>query len=82
MKIKNSSMKAKEKTHKSEQDILIEGLRKYGRKAYEATLANGVAATVLKGKNICRIEPNGEISIVARLAKAKVKVSNRTFRLK
>lgn len=75
-------MKAKEKIHKAEQDIIIEGLRKYGRSAYNATLANGVPATVLRGKNICRIEPNGEIYVVARLDKTRVKVSTKTFRLK
>ncbi len=76
-------MKAKIKTgHRVEQDIIIEGLRKYGRSAYNATLANGIPATVLKGKNICRIEPNGDVSVVARMEKTTTKVSHKTFKLK
>jgi len=76
-------MKAKEKTgHRAEQDIIIEELRKYGRSAYDATLANGVPATVLKGKNICRIEPNGDVSVVARMEKNTIKASHKTFKLK
>jgi len=43
-------MKAKVKIHTSEQDIIIEGLRKFGRNAYNATLANDVPVTVLQGK--------------------------------
>ena len=76
-------MKVKAKVeHKSEQDIIIEGLRKNGRSAYDATLANGIPATVLKGKNICRIEPNGDVSVVAKIEKSMVKIAHKTFRLK
>ena len=75
-------MKSKEKNYKAEKDIIIEGLRIFGRSAYDATLANGVSATVLRGKRICRIEPNGDISIVARLSKTKSKTSIKSFKLK
>jgi hypothetical protein len=75
-------MRSKVKNHKEEKDIIIEGLRILGRDAYEATLANGFSATVLRGKKICRIEPNGDVSIVARLAKTKSKTSMKSFKLK
>jgi len=75
-------MKAKIKVKKAEKDIIIEGLRRYGNRAYDATLANGVPATVLRGKNICRIEPNGDISIVVKMDKSRVKILHKTFRLK
>jgi hypothetical protein len=75
-------MKAKVKIHKTEQNIIIEGLRKYGRNAYNDTLANGIPVTVLRGQNICRIEPNGNVSVVAKMKKNTIKVSHKTFRLK
>ena len=75
-------MKAKVKIHTSEQDIIIEGLRKYGRNAYNANLANNVPVTVLQGKNICRIEPNGNVTVLVKMDKPAVKVSHRTFKLK
>jgi len=76
-------MKVKAKAeHRAEQDIIIEGLRKYGRSAYDATLANGIPATVLRGKNICRVEPNGDVSIIAKMMKTTTKVSHKTFKLK
>ena len=75
-------MKAKIIVKKSEQDVIIDGLRKYGRSAYNATLANGIPATVLKGKNICRIEPNGDVSVVAKMDQQMIKITHKTFRLK
>ena len=75
-------MKAKVKTPKTEQNIIIEGLRKYGRNAYNATLANGIPVTVLRGQNICRIEPNGNVSVIAKMEKITNKVLRKTFRLK
>ena len=76
-------MKVKAKAeHRAEQDIIIEGLRKYGHSAYDATLANGIPATVLRGKNICRVEPNGDVSIIAKMMKTTTKVSHKTFKLK
>jgi len=75
-------MKVKAKAvHRAEQDIIIEGLRKYGSSAYDTTLANGIPATVLRGNNICRIEPNGKVSIIAKIMKTTTKVSNKTFKI-
>lgn len=74
-------MKTKENQRK-EQDVIIEGLRKYGRRAYNTALENGVAVTVLKGRNICLIDPSGKVSVVAKTDKVRVKVSSRTFSLK
>jgi hypothetical protein len=78
----HNNMKAKVKIHTSEQDIIIEGLRKFGRNAYNATLANDVPVTVLQGKNICRIEPNGDVTVLVKMDKPAVKVSRKTFKLK
>ena len=60
----------------------MDGLRKYGRKAYDETLANSVPVTVVRGNKICRIEPNGNTSILAIVSQTKFKVSQKTFRLK
>jgi len=75
-------MKTKAAVQKDEKDVILKGLRKYGRRAYDTTLANGVSVTVLRGNNICRIEPNGEIDIVTRVAQTKYKVSQKIFKLK
>ena len=75
-------MKAKINVNKAEQDIIIDGLRKYGSRAFKATLANGIPATILKGNNICRIEPNGKVSVVAKIERSMVKIAHKTFKLK
>lgn len=74
-------MKIKTKVQKDEKDFILKGLRKYGRRAYDTTLANGVPVTVLRGNNICRIEPNGDIAIVARVEQTKFKVSQNVYKL-
>ncbi|HEY3370676.1 MAG TPA: hypothetical protein VGK10_07505 [Prolixibacteraceae bacterium] len=75
-------MKTIEKVQKTEREVIVDGLRKYGRKAYDETLANGIPVTVLRGNKICRIEPNGNTTIVAKVSQTKFKVSQKTFRLK
>jgi len=75
-------MKGNVKVQRDEKDIILKGLRKYGRRAYDAALANGVSVTVLRGNNICRIEPNGEVAKVAKVSQTKYKVSQKIFRLK
>lgn len=75
-------MKTKTAIQKDEKDVILKGLRKYGRRAYDTTLANGIPVTVLRGNNICRIEPNGDIDIVSRVTQTKYKVSQKTFKLK
>lgn len=75
-------MKTKVEVSKNEKEVILDGLRKYGRKAYNETLANGVPVTVLRGNKICRIEPNGNTSIVASVSQTKFKVSQKTFKLK
>ena len=74
--------KSKVEVQKNEKDIILDGLRKYGRNAYNETLANGVPVTVLRGNKICRIEPNGSISIVGSVPRTKFKVSQKIFKLK
>ena len=74
-------MKSKVDIQKNEKDVILDGLRKYGRKAYDETLANGVPVTVLRGNKICRIEPNGNTSIVANVPQTKFKVSQKIFKL-
>jgi hypothetical protein len=68
--------------HKSEQELIFEGLRKHGRSAYNATLSKGIAVTVLKGNKICKIDPDGKVSIIARIDKPVVKVTRRSFKVK
>ena len=75
-------MKSKVKVHNDEKDVILKGLRKYGRNAYNNTLAKGISVTVLRGNNICRIEPNGDVDIVGRVSQSKFKVSQKTYRLK
>jgi hypothetical protein len=75
-------MKNSGKVHKDEHDIIIEGLRKNGRRAYEKALENGVSVTVLRGKNVCRVEPDGKVSIVGKVEQSRVKVSQQKFKLR
>lgn len=75
-------MKTKVAIQKNEEDLILKGLRKYGRKAYNETLANGVPVTVLRGNKICRIEPNGNTIVVAKVSQTKYKVPQKTFKLK
>ena len=74
-------MKSKMEVQKNEKDVILDGLRKYGRKAYDESLANGVPVTILRGNKICRIEPNGNTTIVASVTQTKFKVSQKTFKL-
>ena len=74
-------MKSKVEVQKNEKDVILDGLRKYGRKAYDETLANGVPVTVLRGNKICRIEPNGNTTILASVTQTKFKVSQKIFKL-
>lgn len=65
-----------------EKDIILKGLRKYGRNAYDSALANGVSVTVLRGNSICRVEPNGDVAFVESVEQTKFKVSQKIFKLK
>jgi hypothetical protein len=75
-------MRIPDKVQDKEIHIIIEGLRKHGRKAYDKALANGVSVTVSKGDDICRVEPNGIVSVVGKVTHPKVKVSKKTYRLR
>jgi hypothetical protein len=75
-------MRNPDKVQDKESHIIIEGLRKHGRKAYDKALANGISVTVSKGDNIYRVEPNGIASVVGKIAHPKVKISKKTYRLR
>jgi len=79
---KNKKMPTRIKNNRNEQEIIVDGLRKHGRKAYETALHNGVTVTVLRGNNICRVDPQGGVSVVARMEKTKVKVQNKKIKLR
>lgn len=75
-------MKGSNNEHKNEQLLIQEGLKKNGKNAYKTTLEKGVSVTVLIGNNLCQVDPEGEVKVLSRLSKSRVKVTQRTFKLK
>lgn len=47
-----------------EKAVIINGLQRYGRRAYEKALAGGISVTVLRGNDICRVAPDGSRVVV------------------
>jgi hypothetical protein len=64
-----------------EEESIRTGIKKYGRDAYEVTLSNGIAATVLEGNKIYKISPDGKRSVLAKVSKSGVKVTRRSFKI-
>ena len=64
-----------------EEESIRTGIKKYGRDAYEVTLSNGIAATVLEGNKIYKISPDGKRSVLAKVGKSGVKVTRRSFKI-
>jgi hypothetical protein len=64
-----------------EEESIRTGIKKYGRNAYEVTLSNGIAATVLEGNKIYKISPDGKRSVLAKVGKSGVKVTRRSFKI-
>jgi hypothetical protein len=75
-------MTKKSKPIGNERELIMNGLRKNGRKAYDQTLANGISVTVLRGNKICKVEPNGNISVVSEVVQSKFKVAKQVYSLK
>ena len=75
-------MTIKRKPLGNEKEIIENGLRKNGRRAYDQTLANGISVTVLRGNKICKIEPNGNVSVISEVAQTKFKVTRQVYSLK
>lgn len=77
MNMKNINIKSKD-----EKSVIIEGLRRLGRRAYNTARDEGFSVTVLRGNNVCRIEPDGSTVIISKTGQAKCKVSQRKYSLR
>jgi len=75
-------MTVKQKPLGNEKEIIENSLRRNGRKAYDQTLAKGISVTVLRGNKICKIEPNGNISVISKVIQTKFKVARQVYNLK
>lgn len=68
---------------KTDEDTLIQtGLSKYGRRAYDTSIAEGRSVSVLRGNSILLIDSNGDKKEIATVKKAKTKITQRKFSLK
>ena len=81
-KEKHKTMTTTKKVILSEVACIEEGLSKYGRRAYDTSLENGVQVTVLRGNNILKIDANGGQEKIATIEKTRTKVTQRVFSLK
>ncbi len=75
-------MTIKRKPLGNEKEIIENSLRRNGRRAYDQTLAKGISVTVLRGNKICKIEPNGNISVIAKVVHTKFKLTRQVYNLK
>lgn len=67
----------------TEEDTLIQtGLSKYGRRAYDTSIAEGRSVSVLRGNSILLIDPSGVKKKIATVKQAKTKITQRKFSLK
>ena len=66
-------------TLEEEKNIIVGALKTSGHEAYEATLKSGVPVTVLKGNNVCRVESDGKVRVVAKSRQAKFRVVKRKY---
>ena len=66
----------------SEDALIKEGLSKYGRRAYDTSLENGLHVAVLRGNNILKINAKGEQIKIATIDQTRTKVIQRKFSLK
>lgn len=68
---------------KTDEDTLIQtGLSKYGRRAYDTSIAEGRCVSVLRGNSILLIDSDDVKKEIATIKKAKTKITQRKFSLK
>ena len=63
-----------------EEQIIISGLKQYGRRAYQETKSKGLPITRLKGNRILEINSDST-SIVGEVPQTKFKITQRSFNL-
>ncbi|MBQ8530351.1 MAG: hypothetical protein IJ430_04230 [Parabacteroides sp.] len=68
-------------TLEDEKIVITGALKAEGRSAYKNALAQGLPVTVLRGNNVCRIDPQGSLSIVSKTHQARYKVVKRKYSL-
>jgi hypothetical protein len=66
----------------TEEELIHQGIDKSGEEAYRTALRKGVAVTVLQGKKLLRINPDGSKSVIRKLSMTNKKVSALRFRVK
>lgn len=75
-------MKTTKKVILSDYARIKEGLSRYGRRAYDTSLENGLLVAVLRGNNILKINAKGEQIKIATIEQTRTKVIQRKFSLK
>lgn len=63
-----------------EKQIIISGLKQYGKRAYQETKSKGLPITRLMGNRILEINSDST-SIVSEIPQTKFKITQRTFNL-
>lgn len=66
----------------SEEERIVAGLKRFGRRAYNETLKQGGEATVLRGNKICRVNGRGDVSVIEELGQTRYRVTQNTYKLK
>ena len=67
----------------TDEEVLIQtALSKYGRRAYDTSIAEGHCVSVLRGKSILLLDSSGIIKKIATVKQAKTKITQRKFSLK
>lgn len=68
---------------KSEKELINKALKVSGKNAYEKALRNGVAVTVLRDNNVCRVAPDGETTVIAKIdLAARKSIKSKTIKIK
>jgi hypothetical protein len=51
----------------TEKDLINKRLKASGNSAYKKALSSGITVTVLIDNNVCRIDPNGETTVIKQI---------------
>jgi len=71
------------KAHKlNEEELIKVGLSKMGGDAYQKALSNGIAVTVLRDGDVCRVQPDGKVVVIRKISAVKPKLTSLRFKIK
>jgi len=67
----------------TEKDLINKRLKASGNSAYKKALSRGITVTVLKDNNVCRIGPDGETTVIAKIdTSVRKKLTPGTIKIK